>query len=66
MLLLAHLTQSMIEHLVWLKMLRETTQAAAQTVSGASKINVTSNMIVQRAHRGLTASASTPAMMQQQ
>ena len=55
----------MIEHMIWLQQLRETTQLAARAVSGASRINVTPNLIVQRSHRGLTASASTPAMMQQ-
>ena len=56
----------MIEHMVWLKQLRETTQLAAKAVSGASRINVGHDLIVPRSHRGLQASASTPAMMQQQ
>lgn len=57
----------MIEHIVWLKQLRETTQLAAKTVSGATRIQgAGSDLIVPRAHRGLQASASTPVMMQQQ
>lgn len=56
----------MIEHIVWLNQLRETTQLAAKTVSGASRLHAGSDLIVPRSHRGLQASASTPAMMQQQ
>lgn len=56
----------MIEHIVWLQELRETARLAARAVSGAGRLNVTHDMIVPRSHRSLQASASTPAMLQQQ